>query len=120
MRRRVVVAVVAVLLLMPQVCLAGSKAEIIVEAINVQYGNVCHAELTGWFTKTLKLDWTPRTTKLHMLGIMAAIGRFKRELYEDGVRYLQIPNNIGTYNVFDWKTGEKRTISDRAPYYFRK
>lgn len=33
--------------------------------------------------------------------------------------YFQFPNNIGGYNEIDWKTGEKRSISDQAIYFFR-
>lgn len=37
--------------------LAGN-AENIVRIINSEYGAVCKADLTGVFSKTLKIDWT--------------------------------------------------------------
>lgn len=49
---------------------------------------------------------------------MAEIGTLKPQLYESGVRYLQFPNDAGTYNIIDWKTGEKTSNSERAPYHF--
>ncbi len=107
------------LLLVPVPASAGSDAKEIVELLNEEYSDICHAELTGWFTKTLKLDWTANTNRVQMLVILAAINKMKQDLYDDGVRYLQIPNDIGTYNVLDWKTGRKKTIRDRAPYYFK-
>ncbi len=90
-----------------------------VTALNGLYGNVCHAELNGFFSKTLKIDWTGNTMKIHAIKIIAEVGDSKNKLYEDGVRYFQFPNDAGTYNVIDWKTGEKNSISDRALYYFR-
>lgn len=91
-----------------------------VAAMNSLYGNVCHAELVGFFSKTLIIDWTSNTKKIHAIKVMAEIGDSKNKLYEDGVRYFQFPNDAGTYNVIDWKTGEKKSISDRANYYFRE
>ena len=93
-------------------------AENIVKVINEQYGSVCSAELSGVFSKTLKVDWTSRTVKIQALKILSEIGSVKERLYSDGVRYFQFPNSSGTYNVIDWKTGEKKAVSDRAPYYF--
>lgn len=93
-------------------------ADLIVSLINTMYGNVCHAEVGGFFSKTLKLDWTANTRKIHAIKILAEIGNVKAELYEDGVRYFQFPNDAGTYNVIDWKTGEKKSISERTLYYF--
>jgi hypothetical protein len=90
----------------------------VVIAINGAYGNVCHAEVTGFFSKTLKIDWTSNTNKFHAIKVMAEIGSVKEKLYEDGVRYFQFPNDAGTYNVVDWKTGDKESISDTARYYF--
>lgn len=94
-------------------------AENIVSLINSEYGAVCKADLNGMFSKTLKIDWTSRTKKIHAMKILAEIGSVKERLYADGVRYFQFPNDSGTYNVIDWKTGEKKTISDRSQYYFR-
>lgn len=90
-----------------------------VDTMNQQQGNWCRLELSGWFAKTLKLDWTERTTSAQALGTLAGIGSIKETLYANGVRYFQYPNNAGTYNVIDWKTGDRTSISERAPYYFR-
>lgn len=35
-----------------------------------------------------------------------------------GIRYLKFPNDARGYNIIDWKTGEKTSIKERAPYYF--
>jgi hypothetical protein len=87
--------------------------------MNVMYGNVVNASVEGWFSKTLKIDWTARTTKLHAMKVLAEIGSVKSDLYDDGVRYLKFPNDAGGYNVIDWKTGEKTSEDERAPYSFR-
>ncbi len=97
----------------------SGNAENIVRIINSEYGAVCKADLTGMFSKTLKIDWTSRTAKIHAMKILAEVGSVKEKLYADGVRYFQFPNDSGTYNVIDWKTGEKKSISDRSQYYFR-
>ena len=102
----------------PDSAVAGD-AENVVYLLNTQYGRVCKAELTGFFTKTLKIDWTSNTVKINAIKVLAEIGSVKEILYRDGVRYFQFPNDMGTYNVIDWKTGEKKSISDRAPYYFQ-
>lgn len=81
-------------------------------------GNVCSASVSGFFTKTFKVDWTARTTKIQALMVLGQIGKIKERLYQDDVRYFQFPNDSGTYNVIDWKTGKKKSISDHAPYYF--
>ena len=94
-------------------------AEAAATVINIQLGNICQAEVSGIFSKTLKIDWTANTTKLTAAMVLGEVGRMKEKLYEDGVRYFQFPNDGGTYNVIDWKTGEKESISDRAPYSFR-
>jgi hypothetical protein len=90
-----------------------------VDTMNQQQGDWCRLELSGWFGKTLKLDWTERTTSAQALGALAGIGSIKEILYANGVRYFQYPNDAGTYNVVDWKTGDRTSISERAPYYFR-
>lgn len=97
----------------------SGTADNIVMLINSKYGEVCTADLTGVFSKTLKIDWTSRTAKIHAMKVLAEIGSVKEKLYSDGVRYFQFPNDSGTYNVIDWKTGEKKTISDKSQYYFR-
>jgi hypothetical protein len=97
----------------------AADAKTIVRVINLEYGNVCNANLEGWFSKTLKIDWTVRTTKLHVMRILAEIGTVKNDLYEDGVRYFKFPNDAGGYNVIDWKTGQKTSVDERAPYFFR-
>ncbi len=86
--------------------------------MNKYYGNICKVEVNGIFSHTLKVDWTPNTNKLYALKVFAEIGDAKDRLYEEGVRYFQFPNNLCRYNVIDWKTGEKESISDRAPYCF--
>jgi hypothetical protein len=68
---------------------------------------------------TLKIDWTSRATKLNAAMVLAAVGTVKETLYKDGVRYFKFPNNEGGYNIVDWKTGEKASVSERAPYFFR-
>jgi hypothetical protein len=42
----------------------------------------------------------------------------KSRLYDAGVRYFKFPNDAGGYNIIDWKTGDKTSVSERAPYYF--
>jgi len=98
---------------------AETSPELIVAAINLAYGNVCKAQLTGWLTKTLQIDWTAKTNKFVAAKVLADIGNHKEQLYAGGVRYLQFPNNAGTYNVIDWKTGTKTSIGDSAPYHFK-
>lgn len=98
---------------------SAGYAEAAAAVINIQFGNICRAEVSGIFSKTFKIDWTANTTKLHAVMVLGEIGKTKEKLYEDGVRYFQFPNDSGTYNVIDWKTGEKESISDRAAYSFR-
>lgn len=93
-------------------------AEAFLLVMNEKYGNVCKIETSGIFSRTLKVDWTQNTNKLYVLKVFAEIGEAKNLLYEEGVRYFQFPNNICRYNVIDWKTGEKESISDKAPYCF--
>jgi len=100
----------------PPVSTGYTEAFLIV--MNEKYGNVCKIETSGIFSRTLKVDWTQNTNKLYMLKVFAEIGEAKNRLYEEGVRYFQFPNNLCRYNVIDWKTGEKESISDRAPYCF--
>jgi hypothetical protein len=97
----------------------AADAKTIVSVMNVMYGNVVNASVEGWFSKTLKVDWTARTTKLHVIKVLAEIGSVRSDLYEDGIRYLKFPNDAGGYNVIDWKTGEKTSVDERAPYFFR-
>ncbi len=68
---------------------------------------------------TLRLDWTPETTKLHMAMVMAAIGKSKETIYANSIRYLKFSNDVGGYNIIDWRTGENSSVGERAPYYFR-
>ena len=102
----------------PMAFAASSVSDAVVGVLNTSYGNVCHAEITGVFSKTLKVDWTRNTVKLHAIKVISEIGSVKEDLFRDGVRYFQFPNDAGTYNVIDWKTGEKTSISERAKYYF--
>ncbi len=97
--------------------LAGYK-QTFVALMNENYGRICHLKLEGWGGRTLRVDWTAETVKLHILRVMAEIGEAKEELYGDGVRYLKFPNDVGGYNVVDWQTGEKKSVDERAPYYF--
>jgi hypothetical protein len=90
----------------------------IADVINSQFGRVCEAKVEGIFSNTLRLDWTAQTNKLNMLVVMAAIGKAKESIYSKGIRYLKFPNDGGGYNIIDWKTGEKSSIDERAPYYF--
>ena len=55
---------------------------------------------------------------MNAIVVLAAIGKTKPTMYDAGIRYLKFPNDGGGYNILDWKTGEKTSISDRAPYYF--
>lgn len=98
---------------------APSYASLFVSATNVSAGQYCHAEIRGFWGSTLRISWTPRTNKLMAMQVLALVGEHKEELYNDGIRYFQFPNNIGGYNEIDWKTGEKRSISDQAIYFFR-
>jgi hypothetical protein len=86
--------------------------------MSLQYGAVSTFSVEGWLTKTLRVDWTARTTVFQALLVFAAIGNSKTELYRSGVRYLKFPNNVGDYNIIDWETGTKTSVAERAPYYF--
>jgi hypothetical protein len=96
----------------------NSDGNKIADVINSQFGRVCEAKIEGAFSNILRLDWTSETTKLNMITVMAAIGKSKETLYSKGVRYLKFPNDGGGYNTIDWKTGEKSSINERAPYFF--
>lgn len=89
-----------------------------VAVINREFGRVCEASLSGWWAKTLKVDWTAETKVIHVGVVLGAIAKIKEGLYRGGVRYLQFPNDAGTYNVIDWNTGDKTSTTERAPYYF--
>jgi hypothetical protein len=91
----------------------------VADVINSQFGRVCEAKVEGIFSNTLRLDWTAETKKLHMIAVMAAVGKAKQSIYDKGIRYLKFPNNAGGYNIIDWKTGDKSSIDEHAPYYFR-
>ena len=91
----------------------------VADVINAQFGRVCEAKIEGVFSNTLRLDWTADTTKLHVIAVMAAVGKSRETIYAKGVRYLKFPNDAGGYNIIDWKTGEKSSVGERAPYYFR-
>lgn len=94
--------------------------ERVADIINEQFGRICQAKIEGWFSKTLRLDWTSETKIFHAATVLAAIGQSKEKIYEAGIRYLKFPNDAGGYNVIDWKTGDKSSISESAPYYFPK
>ncbi len=121
MKKKTTLVVLAVLLAVSfgaRTSEAGD-AKAIVKLINISYGRVATAKLEGWFTKTLRIDWTANTRKIHAMKIFSEIAGVKSQLYNDGVRYFQFPNDAGTYNIIDWKTGKKTSDSDRARYYFR-
>ena len=98
---------------------SGSVARRVVDAFNSELGGICKVELEGWGANTIKVDWTSRTTKLNSIQVFGAIATAKSTLYNDGVRYFKFPNDAGGYNIIDWKTGEKTSVGERAPYYFR-
>ncbi len=91
----------------------------VADLINSQFGRVCEAKVEGIFSNTLRLDWTAETKKLNVIVVMAAVGNAKETIYSKGIRYLKFPNDAGGYNIIDWKTGDKSSIDERAPYYFR-
>ncbi len=102
----------------PVYSVPSSSLSSVAEIINVQFGRVCHARIEGFFSSTLRLDWTAETNKLNAITVLAAIGKAKETMYNKGIRYLKFPNDAGTYNIIDWKTGEKSLDSERARYYF--
>ncbi len=89
-----------------------------VTLMNIEYGRVCEVKIEGWVTKTIRVDWTSETVLFHTMKVFAEIGDAKELLYADGVRYFKFPNDLGGYNIIDWKTGEKRSVNESAPYYF--
>ncbi|MBC8366710.1 hypothetical protein H8E52_04795 [bacterium] len=89
-----------------------------VALMNIEYGRVCEVKIEGWVTKTIKVDWTSETVLFHTMRVFAEIGDAKELLYADGVRYFKFPNDAGGYNIIDWKTGEKRSVDESAPYFF--
>lgn len=82
-------------------------------------GDHCHGEISGIFDLTLRLDWTSRTREDHVKNIFAKVMAERKKLYEDGVRYLEYPNEAGTYNVIDFKTGAKTAINEKALPWFK-
>ncbi|MBR1151201.1 hypothetical protein [Bradyrhizobium sp. JYMT SZCCT0428] len=109
----------SVLILAAAVFLWNSGNSKVADLINSQFGRVCDAKVEGIFSNTLRLDWTAETKKLNVIVVMAAVGNAKESIYSKGIRYLKFPNDAGGYNIIDWKTGEKSSIEERAPYYFR-
>lgn len=97
----------------------AADAKSIVRALNALYGAVSTASLEGWYSKTLKVDWTAQTNKFHAIKVIAEVSTVKVDLYNDGVRYFKFPNDTGGYNIIDWKTGEKTSVNEKAPYYFQ-
>jgi hypothetical protein len=98
----------------------GSDSSKVADVINSQFGGICEAKVEGISSNTLRLDWTAATTKFNVLTILAAIGKSKETLYSKGIRYLKYPNDAGTYNIIDWKTGQKSSDDEHARYYFRR
>jgi hypothetical protein len=121
-RRRIIVwiIIIPVVLFVAISLLSGSgpTARRTVVLLNAEYGSICDAALEGWGQDTLRVDWTSRTTKINSIQVLAAVGAAKDVLYRDGVRYFKFPNDAGGYNIIDWRTGEKTSVDERAPYYF--
>lgn len=91
----------------------------VVDILNTDYGKVCRASLQGFFERTLRVDWTRDTVRLHCIMIFKKIDSVKEDLVLDGVRYFEFPNDGGTYNVIDWKTGRRWSNAEHAEYYFK-
>ena len=51
---------------------AGYK-ENFVKILNLYYGNVCEAKIEGFFTKTLRIDWTSETVLLHTIKVFGDV-----------------------------------------------
>jgi hypothetical protein len=113
-----VMAVLIVTIFVFEIFGANSKADKVAGVLNTQFGRICEAKIEGLFSDTLTIDWTASTTKLDSIAVMAAIGGAKSNIYDSGVRYFKFPNNSGGYNIIDWKTGEKTSVSERARFYF--
>jgi hypothetical protein len=96
----------------------NSSGRKMVEVLNIEYGRVAASSVEGWHSDTLRLEWTAQTKKLNAVQVMAAVGMVKGTLYNNGIRYFKFPNDTGGYNIIDWKTGEKKSSSERARYYF--
>jgi hypothetical protein len=96
---------------------AGYK-ENFAELMNLYYGGICEVKMEGWLKNTLRIDWKSETIKFHVIKVISEVGDVKEDLYKDGVRYLKFPNDAGGYNIIDWKTGDIRSVNERAPYYF--
>jgi hypothetical protein len=110
---------VGLVLICAAVYLLNSGNSKVADIINSQFGRVCEAKVEGIFSNTLRLDWTAATKKLNVIAVMAAVGTAKETIYSKGIRYLKFPNDAGGYNIIDWKTGDKSSIDERAPYYFK-
>ncbi len=82
-------------------------------------GDHCHGEISGIFDLTLRIDWTSRTREDHVKNIIAKVTAERKRLYEDGVRYFEYPNNAGTYNVVDFKTGARTATNEKALPWFK-
>lgn len=90
----------------------------LVEEFN-KSGNHCHGEISGIFDLTLRLDWTSRTQPQHVKNILIKVMTDRKKLISDGVRYLEYPNNAGTYNVIDFKTGKRSATDEKALPWFK-
>ncbi len=95
----------------------SEQARRIADIISSQFGGVCIAKIEG--SDTLRIDWTGATRKIDSIAVIAAVGKSKETIYAAGIRYFKFPNNAGSYNIIDWKTGEKTYTPERAQYYFR-
>jgi hypothetical protein len=115
---RCIPGVVAVALLANPVQAYAGYKEVFVELMNQHYGGICEVKQEGLFKNTMRVDWKSETVMLHVIKVMGEVGEAKEDLYKDGIRYFKFPNDMGGYNIIDWKTGEKKSVSERAPYYF--
>jgi hypothetical protein len=61
--RLLAISIMAIIVLMPSTSIAG-EAKDLVGRINSNFGRVASAELEGWFTKTLVVNWKRETVKI--------------------------------------------------------
>ena len=120
MGRLVKWTLVGLVLIFAAVLLLNSDKSKVADIINSQFGRVCEAKVEGIFSNTLRLDWTAETKQLNVVVVMAAVGKAQDTIYAKGIRYLKFTNGAGGYNIIDWKTGDKSSIDEQAPYYFRR
>lgn len=98
----------------PTTSFAG-EAKDLVGRINSKFGRVAEAELDGWFTKTLVLNWKRETVNIQAGLIIRTMEGMRDRLINDGVRYFKYQNDQCGYNLIDWKTGKKTSVNERPP-----